>query len=191
MKLKDTCSLEEKLWQSWQHIKKQRHYFVDKVSSSQSYGFSSSLVWMWELDYKESWVPKNWWFWTLLLKKILESPLDRKEIQPVHPKGNQSWIFIGRTDTEAETPILDAVLHHLMQRTDSLEKTLMLGKSEGKKRKGLQRMRWLDDIIDSMDMSLYSQFLPPDGANPLPPSTSPSSECPLLFLALCPSMYIL
>ena len=88
-----------------QHIKKQRHYFANKGPSSQSYGFSSSHVWIWELDYKESWVLKNWCFWTMVLK-TLESPLDYKEIQPVHPKGNQSWIFIGRTDVEAETPIL-------------------------------------------------------------------------------------
>ena len=74
--------------------------------SSQSYGFSSSHVWMWELDYKESWVAKNWCFWTVVLEKTLESPLDSKEIQLVHPKGNQSWVFIGRTDAEAETPIL-------------------------------------------------------------------------------------
>ena len=74
--------------------------------TSQGYGFSSSRVWMWELDYKESWAPKNWCFWTVVLEKTLESPLDSKEIQPVHPKGNQSWIFIGRTDAEAETPIL-------------------------------------------------------------------------------------
>ena len=88
-----------------QHIKKQRHYFATKGPSSQSYGFSSSHVEMWELDYKESWMPKNWCFWTVVLEKILESPLDCKEIQPVHPKGSQSWIFIGRTDAEAETPI--------------------------------------------------------------------------------------
>ena len=87
-------------------ILKNRHYFANKGPSSQSYGFSSSQVWMWELDYKESWVPKTWCFWTVVLEKTLESPLDCKEIQPVHPKGNQSWIFIGRTDTEAETPIL-------------------------------------------------------------------------------------
>ena len=86
--------------------KKQRHYFADKVSSGQSYGFSSSHVWMWELDYKESWVPRNWCFWTVVLEKTLESPLDCKEIKPVHPKGNQSWIFIGRTDAEAEAAIL-------------------------------------------------------------------------------------
>ena len=87
-----------------QHIKKQRHYFVNKVLSSQGYGFSSSHVWMW--DYKESWAPKNGCFWTVVLEKTLESPLDCKEIQPVHPKGDQSWICIGRTDAEAEAPII-------------------------------------------------------------------------------------
>ena len=89
-----------------QHIKKQRNNFVNKGPSSQGYGFSSSHVWMWELDYKESWAPKNWCFWTVVLEKTLESPLDGKEIQPVHPKGDQSWVFIGRTDFEAETLIL-------------------------------------------------------------------------------------
>ena len=89
-----------------QHIKKQRHYFANKCLSSESCGFSSSHVWMWELNYKESWVPKNWCFWTVLLEKILESPLNCKEIQPVNSKENQSWIFIGRTDAEAEAPIL-------------------------------------------------------------------------------------
>ena len=89
-----------------QLIKKQRNYFADKGPSSQSYGFSSSRVWMWELDYKESWALKNWCFWAVVLEKTLESPLDCKEIQPVHPKGNQSWIFIGRIDAEAEAPIL-------------------------------------------------------------------------------------
>ena len=88
------------------HIKKQRHYFANQGPSSQSYGFSSSHIQMWELDYKESWVPKNWCFWSMVLKKTLESLLNFKEIQPVHPKGNQSWIFIGRTGVEAETPIL-------------------------------------------------------------------------------------
>ena len=83
-----------------------RHYFADKGPSSQSYGFSSSHVWMWELDHKESWALKNWYFWAVVLEKTLESPLDCKEIQPVNPKENQSWIFIGRTDAEAETPIL-------------------------------------------------------------------------------------
>ena len=86
--------------------KKQRHYFANKCPYSQSYVFSSSHVWMWELDHKEGWVPKNWWFWTVVLEKTLESPLDWKEIKLVNPKGNQSWIFIGRIDAEAEAPIL-------------------------------------------------------------------------------------
>ena len=88
------------------HIKNQRHYFTNKGTSSQSFGFSSSDVWMWVLDYKESWALKNWCFWTVVLEKTLESPLDCKKIQSVNPKGNQSWIFIGRTNAEAETPIL-------------------------------------------------------------------------------------
>ena len=88
------------------HIKKQRYYFASKGPSSQSCGFSSSQVWMWELDCKENWAPKNWCFWTVVLVKTLESPLDYKEIQPVHPKGNQSWIFVRRTGAEAEAPIL-------------------------------------------------------------------------------------
>ena len=106
MKLKDACSLEGKFDLPRQYIKKQRQYFANKGLSSQSYGFSSSHVWMWELDYKESWMPKNWCFWTVVLEKTLESPLDCKEMQRVHPQGNQSWRFIGRTDAEAETPIL-------------------------------------------------------------------------------------
>ena len=133
-----------------QHINKQRHYFVNKSPSSQSYGFSGSHVWMWELDHKESWAPKNWYFWTVVLEKTLESPLDCKGIKPVNPKGNKSWILIGRTDAEAKTPILG----HLMWRTDSLGKTLMLRRIEGGRRRGWQRMRWLDGITDSMDMSL-------------------------------------
>ena len=87
-------------------ILKKRHYFANKGLSSQSYVFSNSHVWMWELDHKENWAPRNWCFWTVVLEKTLESPLDFKEIKPVHPKGNQSWIFIGRTDAEAEIPIL-------------------------------------------------------------------------------------
>ena len=89
-----------------EHIKKQRYYFANKGPSSRSYGFSSRHIWMWELDYKENWVPKNWCFWTVVLEKTVESPLDCKEIQSVSSKGNQSWIFIGRIDAEAETPIL-------------------------------------------------------------------------------------
>ena len=89
-----------------EHIKKQRHYFANKGPSSQGYGFSSGHGWMWELDYKESWVLKNWSFWTVLLEKTLESPLDCKEIQPVHPEGEQSWVFTGRTNAETEPPKL-------------------------------------------------------------------------------------
>ena len=87
-------------------LKKQRHYFADKVPSSKSYSFSSSHVWMWELDYNKSWALKNWWFWTVVLEKTLESHLDCKEMKLVQPKGNHSWIFIGRTDAETESPIL-------------------------------------------------------------------------------------
>ena len=105
---------------------------------------------MWELDSKENWTLKNWWFWTVVLEKTLESPLDRKAIQPVHPKGNQSWIFIGRTDAEADTPNFG----HVMRRTDSLKNILMVGKIEGRRRRGQQRMRWLDGITDSIDMGL-------------------------------------
>ena len=105
---------------------------------------------MWELDYKESLALKNWCFWTVVLENTLESPLDCGEIQPVHPKGDQSWVFIWRTDVEAKAPILWPP----MQRAYCLEKTLMLGKIEGRKRRGWQRMRWLDGITDSMDMSL-------------------------------------
>ena len=107
-------------------IKKQGDYFANKGPSSQSYGCSSSYVWMWELDYKENWALKNWCFWTVVLEKTLESPFDSKEIQPVHPKANQSWIFTVRTDAEAETPILwpPDVKNWLTG------KTLMLGKIE-------------------------------------------------------------
>ena len=122
--------------------------FTNKGLSSHSYGFSSSYVWMWELDYKESWAQKTWCFWTVVLEKTLESPLDYKEIQLAHPKGNQSWIFIGRTDAEAETPIL---------RPPDVKKWLIwkdpdAGKIEGGRRRGWHP--WLDGITDSMDMSL-------------------------------------
>ena len=136
--------------QTRQNIKKQRHYFANKGPSSQGYGFSSSHVWMWELDYKQSWEPKNSCFWIVTLEKTLESPLDCKEIQPVHPKGNQSWIVIGRTDVEAETPILwppDAKNWLIWKDPDA-------GKDWRWRRRGRQRMRWLDGITDSMDMSL-------------------------------------
>ena len=106
MKLKDASPWKKSYDQPRQHIKKQRHYFVNKGPSSQSYGFSSSHVRMWELNYKEIWALKNWCFCIVVLEKTLESSLDCKEIQSVHPKANQSWIFIGRTDAKAETPIL-------------------------------------------------------------------------------------
>ena len=123
-----------------------------KVCLVKAMVFSSGHVWMWELDYKESWAPKNWCFWTVLLEKPLKSPLDCKEIQPVHPKGDQSWVFIVRTHVEAGTPILWSI--HLMRRADSFEKTLLLWRIEGRRRRGRQRMRWLDGITDSMNMGL-------------------------------------
>ena len=136
--------------QPTQHIKKQRHYFVNKCPSSQSYGFSSSHVWMWELDYKEGWTLKNWCFWTVVLEKTLESPLDCKEIQPANLKEISP-------EYSSEGLLLKLKLQHfghLMRRTDSLEKTLMLGKIEGGRRRGRRRMRWLDGITNSMDMSV-------------------------------------
>ena len=102
---------------------------ADEGPSSQSYGFSSSQVWMWELDNKKGWVPKDWCLLTVVVEKTLKSPLDSKEIIPVNPKGNQPWVFIERTDDEA------AILDHLMGRADSLEKTLMVGKIEGRRRR--------------------------------------------------------
>ena len=104
-------------------LKRRDITFANKSLSSPSPVFSSSHVWMWELDHKERWALKNWCFWTVVLEKTLECPLDCKEIQTVYPKGNQSWIFIGRADADAELQYFG----HLMRRTDSLEKTLMLG----------------------------------------------------------------
>ena len=131
------------------HIKKQRQYFANKGLSSQSYGFSSSHVWMWELDYKESWVPKNWCFKTMVLEKTLESPLDSKEIKPFNPKGNQSWIFIGRTwcwtwisDTLATW--CEELTH--WKRPWCWERLKAGGEGDDR--------RWLDGITDSVDMSL-------------------------------------
>ena len=106
MKFKVAYCLEESYGQPRQHIQKQRHYFANKGPSSQDYNFSSGHVWMWELEYKGSWALMNWCFWTVVLEKTLESPLDCKEIQPVHSKGDHSWEFIGRTDLEAKAPIL-------------------------------------------------------------------------------------
>ena len=134
----------------WEHIKKQRHYFANKGPYSQSYGFSSSNVQMWELDHKEGWVLKNWCFWTVVLEKTLESLLDCKENKPINPKGNQS-------EYSLEGLLLKLKLQsfgHLLWKADPLEKTLMLGKIECRSRRGQERTRWLDGITDSMDMSL-------------------------------------
>ena len=122
-----------------QCIKKQRHDFDDKGLYSQSNGFSSGHVQMWELDHKEGWVPKNWCFWTVVLEKTLESHLNSKEIKSVHPKRNQSWIFIGRTDAEAETPIL----WPLDEKSWLIRKDHDAGKDWRQEEKGIQRARWL------------------------------------------------
>ena len=150
MKLKDACFWKKSYDQSRQHIQKQRRYFAKKGPSSQSYGFSSGHVWMWELDYKESWVPKNWCFWTVVLKKTLEFPWTAK-------RSNQSVLKEISPECSLEGLLLKLKLQyfgHRMRRTDSLEKTLMLGKIKGRRRRGQQRIRWLDGITDSMDMSL-------------------------------------
>ena len=131
MKLKDSL-WKESYDQRRQHIKKQRHYFVNKDAACQGCGFSSSHVWMWELDYKESRVPKNWCFWTVVLKKTLESILDCKEIQPVNPKGDQPWIFIGKTDAEAEAVILWSP----EAKTQLIEQDPDAGKDWGQEEKG-------------------------------------------------------
>ena len=108
-------------------------------------------MWMWELDYKESWALKNWCFWTVMLEKTVESPLDCKEIQPVHPEGGQSWVFIGRTDVEAKTPIIWSLdVKNWLIWNDRL----MLGNFEGRRRRGKERIKWLDGITDSMDLNL-------------------------------------
>ena len=149
-KKKTLASWKKSNDQRRQHIQKQRRYFANKGLSSQNYGFSSSRAWMWELDYKESWAPKNWCFWTVILKKTLESSLDCKEIKPVNPKGNQSWIFIGRTDAEAEAPVFwssDA-------NSGLFGKDPEAGKDWRQGGREWQRMRWLDGITDSMDMGL-------------------------------------
>ena len=127
------------------HIQNQSHYFANKDLYSQS--FSCSHVWLWELDHKEGWAPKNWYFWTVMLEKTLESPLNSKEIKPVNPKGNESWIFIGRSDAESETPIFWA--------PDA--ENWLIGKDPDFAKDWQQeqkRMRWLDGITDSMDMNL-------------------------------------
>ena len=133
-----------------QRFEKQRHYFANKGPSSQSYGFHSSHVWMWESDYKEGWAPKSWCFWTVVLDKTLESPLNCKEIQTVHPKRNQSWIFIGKLMLKLKLQYFG----HLMWRTDLLGKTIMLGMIEGRRKRGRQRVRWLDSNTSLMDTNL-------------------------------------
>ena len=147
MKLKHACSLEEKLYKPRQHIKKQIHHFADKGPHSQSHGFSSSHVRIWELDHKEGWVLKNQCFWIMMLKKTLESPLESKEIKVVNPK---------EINPEYSLEVLRLKLQyfgHLMQRAESMKKILVLEKNEDR-RSEWQRMRWLDGIISSMDMSL-------------------------------------
>ena len=134
--------------QPWQHIKKQRHYFANKGPYSQSYGFSSSHVWMWELDHKELWVPKDWHFWTVVLEKMLVSPLDCKKVQSVNPKGNHSWIFIRRTDAEA------LILWPPDANCWLIRKDPNAGKDGIRRRRGWQRMRCLDGITISMNTSL-------------------------------------
>ena len=145
MKLEDAWSLEEKNDKPRQQIKKQRHHFADKGPSSQGYGFSSGHVWMWDLDHKEGWVPKNWCCWTVVLEKTLESPLGCKEIKPVNPEYPLEGLMLKLNLQH---------FGHLMRRADSLEKTLMLGKIEGRRRRGRQKMGWLDGLTDSMDMGL-------------------------------------
>ena len=143
--------LERKAMTNIDSILKSRHYFANKGLSSQSYGFSSiqvceRVVWIWELDHKESWVPRNWCFWTVVLEKTPESPLDCKEIQLVHPKGDRSWVFFGRTDAEAETP----VLWPPQTKSWLIWKDPDAGKDWRREEKGMTE----DGIIDSMDMSL-------------------------------------
>ena len=141
---------EESYDQPRQHVKKQRHYFANKGPSSQGYGFSSGHVWMWELDYKESWAPKNWCFWTVVLEKTLRVPCTAR-------RSNQSILKKINPEHSLEGLMLKLNLWyfgHLMRRADSLEKTLMLGKMESRRRSGQQRMRWLHSITASMDMNL-------------------------------------
>ena len=132
------------------YIEKQRYYFANKGPSSQGYGFSCGHVWIGELDCEEGRVPKNWCFWTVVLEKTLESPLDCKEIQPVHPEGYQSWCSLEGLMLRLKL----LYFGHLMWRVDSLQKTLILGGIGGRRRRGRPMMRWLDGITDSMDATL-------------------------------------
>ena len=154
MKSKDACSLEESYDQPRQHIIKQRHYLANKGLSSQSYGFSRSHVWMWEFDHKETWELKNLCFLTLVWRRLLRVPWTAR-------RSDQSILKEIGPENSLEGLILKLKLQyfsHLMQRTDSSEKTLMLGKVEGRRKRGWQRMRWLDVTTDSLDISL-SKFL--------------------------------
>ena len=150
MKLKDVCSLGKSYDQLKQHIKKQRHHFINKSLSSQSYSFSSSHVQMWELHYKESWALKIWWFWLWCWRRLLRFPWTAR-------RSNQSILKEISPECSLEGLMLKLKLQyfgHLMWRTDSLENTLTLGKIEDGRRRGWQRMRWLDGNTDSIDMSL-------------------------------------
>ena len=148
--IKTLTPLKESYDQPRQHIKKQRHYFVNKGLSSQGYGFSSGHVWMWELDYEKSWVLKNWCFWTWCWRRLLRVPWTAR-------RSNQSILKEISPGCSLEGLMLKLKLQyfgHMMKRADSFEKTLMLGKTDGRRRRELQRMRWLDGITDWMDMSL-------------------------------------
>ena len=148
--IKRCLLLERKVMTNIDNIFKTETFLCQQSPSSQGYGFSSGHVWMWELDCEESWALKNWCFSTVVLEKTVESPLDCKEIQPVHSEGDQPWDFFGRMMLKLKLQYFG----HLMRRVDSLEKTLMLGGIGGRRRRGWQRMRWPDGITDSMDVSL-------------------------------------
>ena len=151
MKLKDACSLEEKVMTNQDSILKSRNISLPtKIHLVKAVVFPVVMYGCAIWTIKKSWTLKNWCFWTVVLEKTLESPLDSREIQPVHPKGNQSWIFIGRTNAETETPILWPP----DEKNWFIRKTLMLGKIEGGRRRGWQRMSWLDGITVGMDMTL-------------------------------------
>ena len=149
MKLKDAYSFKGKLWPTRWHIQKQSYYFANKGPFSRGYGFYSDQVWMWELDCEEGSASKNWWFWIVVLEKTLESSLNCK-IKAVNQKEINPEYSLERLMLKLKLQYFG----HLMQRADSLEKTLMLGKIEGKRRREWQRMRWLDSIINSTDKSL-------------------------------------
>ena len=152
MKLKDCCSLEEKPWATKQHIKKWRHYFANKGPTSQDYGFSSGHIWMWELACEEGWAPKNWCFWSVVLEKSILRVL---RVPWTIRRSNQSILKEIRPEYSLEGLMLKLQYHgHLMWSIDSLEKILMLRNIAGRRRRGQQRMRWLDSITNSMDINL-------------------------------------